>query len=300
MLGVLIDPILPVFAILAIGFAMGRARLVAHAEAQALNRIAMLVFVPVLVFRLLADAPLERFQPAPLLIFLAVEGAVFAAGFLLARRGFRRPLPEAVLLGFAAMFANNVVYVLPITVYLHGPEAALPVTAIATMDTAVAFTLAMVTMAMLTGGEASPARTLARVARVPVLHGMAAGLAVALLGVSLPAPLRTFADFTGDAGAPVALFAMGVVLSDTRFRASAPVATFSLMKIALFPALVWAALALFNPEGTTNHIYLLGSAGPSGAMAFSMALLYGVRTDDLAQIIVWTSLGTLLTLALLA
>ena len=44
--------------------------------------------------------------------------------------------------------------------------------------------------------------------------------------------------------------------------------------------------------------FILAAAGPAGAMAFSMALLYDVRADRIAQIIVGTSALTLLSLAL--
>ena len=56
-------------------------------------------------------------------------------------------------------------------------------------------------------------------------------------------------------------------------------------------------LAETSPE---RELYLLGSAGPAGAMAFSLALLYGVRTDAIAQLIVITSILTLGTIAVLA
>lgn len=50
----------------------------------------------------------------------------------------------------------------------------------------------------------------------------------------------------------------------------------------------------------TLPLYILASAGPSGVMAFSLALLYSVRTDAIMQVTVWTSVLTLATLAFLA
>ena len=49
-----------------------------------------------------------------------------------------------------------------------------------------------------------------------------------------------------------------------------------------------------------HDLFTLTAAGPSGAMAFALALLHGVRTDAIAPVIIWTSVLSLLSLAWLA
>jgi hypothetical protein len=44
----------------------------------------------------------------------------------------------------------------------------------------------------------------------------------------------------------------------------------------------------------------LNSAGPSGAMAFALAMIHKVNTDKIAPVIVWTSMLSLISLAYLA
>jgi malonate transporter len=57
---------------------------------------------------------------------------------------------------------------------------------------------------------------------------------------------------------------------------------------------------VFAPDSGWRDLFVLNAAGPSGAMAFALALLYHVRTDCIAPVIVWTSVLSLFTLALLA
>jgi hypothetical protein len=45
---------------------------------------------------------------------------------------------------------------------------------------------------------------------------------------------------------------------------------------------------------------MLSAAGPSAAISFSLALLNDVSTEKLAQIMVWTSLHSLISLAVLS
>lgn len=59
-LAVLIDPILPVFAILATGFLLGHADCMTAGEARLVNRFAMTIRIPIVLFDLLANAPFER------------------------------------------------------------------------------------------------------------------------------------------------------------------------------------------------------------------------------------------------
>ncbi|GMG80885.1 hypothetical protein LNKW23_00970 [Paralimibaculum aggregatum] len=299
-LAVLVDPILPVFAILAFGFAMGRSGRISVEEARLINRFAMSVLLPIMIFGLIATAPVRSFSVVPLAVYAGAEALVFAAGFWLARVWLARPAPEALLLAFGGIFANNAFYVLPIARLLHGDAGALPVTAIVTLDATVTFAAAIVALQVLSLGQVSLGMVAARLAGTPLLQAILAGFAVALAGVALPGPVKTFLDFNGAAAAPVALFALGVVLSQTPFRADRTVAVFAGVKLVAFPAAVAVGLALFAGAAPGQELTLLGAAGPAGAMAFSLALLYGVRTDAIAQVIVWTSLLTLPTLALLA
>lgn len=298
MLDPLFDPILPVFAIVAIGYLMGRCGLIAADEARTLNRFALTLLLPILLFGLLANAPLSEIRLLPITLYAATEIVVFTAGYLVARLLFRLPLPEAILIAMAGIFSNSVLYILPLTILLYGPGNVLPTTAIVTLDSIVTFAAAIIAMEIVTKDRANIPATLLRLAKTPLLTAMAAGMVVNIAGFTLPGPVSTFVEFNGAAAAPVALFALGVVLAQTPLKPDSVSLTFIAIKLAVFPAVVWLAFVVLAPD--TSRQYLLGAAGPAGAMAFSLALLYGVRTDAIARVIVYTSVLTLLTLAALA
>lgn len=297
---VLADPILPVVAILAIGFALGRAGTLSQDDARSINKLAMMVLIPCLVFRLVATAPMEEFRFAALGWYAASEAILFVLGFLFAWRVLKRERREAVLLAFAAIFSNTVLFVLPISLLLYGPQGVLAITTVVTYDSVVPFAAAIIAMELFTSGKVSLGATVLRIARTPLIIAMAGGLTVALAGLTIPAPVTTFLTFNGAAAGPVALFALGVVLSRTRFAYDPAVLFFSLVKLVLFPALVGAGLLMFLEAGPQRALFVLASAGPAGAMGFSLALLYGVRTDALAQLITITSALSVVSLALLA
>jgi len=300
MLTVLADPILPVFAIVAFGYLMGSTQRTSFDEARLINKIAMQVFLPILIFDMIANAPIHEFNAVSIALYLIIEIVVFAIGFYIAKIVFKQDSDHAVLLAFCGIFANNAFYVLPISVLLYGESNVLPVTAVITLDATVTFGGAMIVLQVIKLGKVSTLEVSKTLSKTPILQGIALGIVFSLGQFTIPAPIQTFLDFNGTAAPPLALFALGVVMAHTRFRVDTLVTVFSLLKLILFPALIGVGLYAMNQNDSQGSLYLLASAGPAGAMAFSMALLHGVRTNAIVMIMLWTSVLSLFTLAWLA
>ena len=107
MLHVLTHNILPVFAMLALGFVMGRMKTASIDEARAVNRIAFLVLQPPLIFMLLTGLDLGAIHWGALGLYALCEVIGFTLAFLLARHVLGCDLAEAWLLGMAVVFVNT-------------------------------------------------------------------------------------------------------------------------------------------------------------------------------------------------
>lgn len=297
---VLQDPILPVFAIMALGYAMGAIGATSAEQARTVNAVAMSIFLPVLVFGLIANAPIAEFDGRAVLAYLLAQIVMFTLGFWAARRLFGRDPAEAVLLSFCGVFANNAFFTLPIALLIFGPGQVAPIASVITLDATVTFGGSIIALQILGLGEVTPGAVARTLLRTPALQAIALGLIVNLAGLRLADPIQTFVDFNGVAAAPVALFALGVVTSQTPLRVDGPVMLFAAIKLALFPLAVATGLMLLTGAQTDRQMFLLAAAGPAGSMAFALALLYGVRTDAIALIIILTSVLSLISLALLA
>ncbi|MEM9031779.1 MAG: AEC family transporter, partial [Pseudomonadota bacterium] len=284
MLQILTHDILPVFAMLALGFAMARMGMVNPGEARAANRLAFLVFQPALIFPLVAGIDLTEFDLNALATYVLCEILAFAAAYGLARRIFRRAHLESWLLAMAVVFVNSLLYIWPVSFLIYGEAAALPITAIVAWDATASFAFFIISMEIMAGRGGGDG-ALARVARNPVLLAIALGILVNATNTQVPEPILTAADFAGAAAAPLTLFALGVILSGHGLWPSPTVAGVSAMKLLAFPLLVAGALSLTGTEGPWRDLFVLNAAGPSGAMAFALALLYGVRTDCIAPVI---------------
>jgi len=300
MLHVLTHNILPVFSMLALGFILGRTGKVTSAEAMTLNRIAFLVLQPALIFQLMQGLQWSEFRADAIALYAACQIVLFGVTYLIARHLLGREAIEAWLLAMATIFVNTLLYIWPISFLIYGETAATPITGIVAWDSAIVFAFFIVTTDLMANRQASPVQSLRRIGANPVLIAIVLGALVNVLSIATPEPILTALQFAGDGAAPLTLFALGVILSGHALTPAPTTIVVSAMKLAVFPALVWAALHLGQRPPTWNTLLVLAAAGPSGAMAFSLAILHGVRTDQIAPVIIWTSALSVFSLAWLA
>lgn len=300
MFQVLTHNILPIFSMLALGYLLGLTRKVSREEASAINRVAFLVLQPALIFPLINGLSLAEFQFGAIAFYAACQATLFCVTFGIAHFILKRDRLESWLLAMATIFVNTLLYIWPISYLIYGEAAALPITSIVAWDTAFTFAFFIVTTDLMANRQATALTSLKRVATNPVLIAIALGVVTNILNVAVPVPLLTAMDFAGAAAPPLTLFALGVILSGHPLTPTPTIVTISTLKLLVFPAMLWAALHLGERPPEWNTLMVLAAAGPAGAMSFALAMLHGVRTDQIAPVIVWTSVLSILSLAWLA
>ena len=286
MFEILSHDILPVFSMMVLGFILGRIKIVSKSEATTLNRIAFLVLQPALIFPLINGVDLSEFYFDAIVLYGLAQAVVFLFTLLLGVHIFKCSLIESWLLAMATVFVNSLLYIWPISSLIYGNEGNMPITAIVAWDASFTFAFFIITTDLLANNRVSMIGTLGRLIRNPVLIFILLGLLTNLLGIAPPKPILVAFKFAGAGAAPLTLFALGVILSGHPVWPTKKITVVSIVKLFGLP--LW------------NDLLLLNSAGPAGAMAFALAMLYKVKTDTIAPVIIWTSLLTLISLAWLA
>lgn len=300
-LDALTTAILPVFAVPAIGYLLGRRGAFDHASAEGINRFVFLLAVPSITFYLIVTADVAAFEWGAVLGYLACELAVYAAFSLVARFALGFGPRESLLLGMTCCFSNTVFFVLPIARSLYGDAAGAPVVAIITVDSTIVFAGTVLVMDVLSHRHGGVGKVLAMLARNPLVVALALGVVIAALRIPVHDGIIAFTRFAGNSAAPASLFALGVIMSAvplSRFGGASLAA--ALVKVAAMPMIVYAAMAIGAPGGTWPDTMVLIAAGPCGAMPFVVALRYGVATDRIAAAIIVSTVISTVTLAALA
>lgn len=245
MIGIIVLVVLPVFLVIAAGYAATRSGFFSSSAVDGLMVFTQGFAIPCLLFRALVDLDLgEVFNPKLLASFYVGATICFALGILGARVLFHRRPGEAVAVGFSALFSNSVLLGLPIMQHAYGAAALPPSFAIISIHAPFCYFLGITVMEFARADGRGLLSTLRAVVRAMfrsgLMVGLALGFAVNLAGIDLPGPVRAALDMVADAALPAALFGLGGVM--TRYAIHANLGEslmIAVLSLGLHPAIAY-------------------------------------------------------------
>jgi predicted permease len=296
----------PIFAVVALGFAAARLRLVAPQGFSAFAAYAFNLALPALMVGMLARQPLERaFEPRFFVALLAAGLAVFAAVAVLAATAGRVGLAAAGSQAQAATGGNQAFLGVPLMLAVVGEQATGPIAMVILAEVGILMPAGLACMGLghrRGGGPVGLASVLVRATLLnPIVLGVAAGAALGLLGASLPGPLDRLLGFLGGSAGPVALFALGGTLAGQRLvEGWRPVLGVVAAKLVAYPALAWLLLraAGLGPEWVACGTLL--AALPTAAYAFVFAQRFEAAPERVSAAILVSTLAGAVTFPLTA
>jgi hypothetical protein len=275
--------VLPIFAIIAIGYAAARWRLLSEGAAKGVAEFAFSIAVPAFMLRTIATAKLPDI--APLSLWLSYFGAVlitWALAAIATRLILGRPAADGAAIALAATFGNVVMLGIPLALATLGPDAAGPIAIIISLHTPVLWLAATLHLEMAERSDATSLGGLARVvagdlARNPIILAIAVGSLWRISGTGVPAALDRVLVILGQAAVPAALVSLGASLvAFTIAGQRATLLTICTLKLAVMPvaAYVLATKVLALP-GLAASVLVLLAAMPTGANAYLFAVRHG-------------------------
>ncbi|MCG8519332.1 MAG: AEC family transporter [Pseudomonadales bacterium] len=290
MLTQILATLLPVFLITGCGTLYGRFR---STDIQGINTLNMELFVPMLVFAVLADqqAPLQDYG------WLALAGTVVVLGSGLLLWPLCRVLglsPKTFLPPM--MFNNSGNMGIPVMVLAFG-EAALPAAVVLfIVEMLLHFTVGLHML--------NPHEPLRKLLKIPVVLSSIAGLAVNFSGLALPSWMLESLNMLGGVCIPLMLFTLGIRMLDVDFSdwklglvgaiacpASGLILAWPLIEMMTLPGLQIAALWVFAalPPAVLNYmvaeqyrqephrvasLVLIGNLGSLAVMPITLGLVF--------------------------
>ena len=303
MLNYLGTAVFPIFAIGAFGFLLGKMRTFDVAAAFSINKFVMFVCMPALCIEFLALAHVESFDFVLLFGYFLSEVILFSLGVFISKYIFRLLNSEALLIGLALALTNHVLFVLPIADELFEEAKTLTIISIITMDGLVIFSLTLIAMDILSNSDQPLSVTIKAIFTNPPLVGIVIGLVVSLNNLELPRGIMFFLEKLGGTATPALLFSLGIMLSyQKKITPTKLIVSMSSLKLIIHPLLAWLIITLlFGGRYPESHsTALMVAAAPSGVMAYMLALNYNVSVNRISPIILYTSIGSLITVSIAA
>lgn len=280
MLSEILNIVAPVFLVVAAGYLAVKTGILAAEPIDHLMKFAITFAIPCLLFRATSTIDLAAaFDWRILAAYYGAAVACFALTYFAATRLFKRRPGEGVAVGFAALFSNLVLLGLPISERAWGVDTLGPNFALVSVNAPICYLIGITAMEILRADGRNAAATTRVVLRAmfrnSMMIGIGLGFVVNLLSIPLPAALTGAIDLLARASLPVALFALGGVL--TRYTLSKSIGeatTVALVSLLLQPALtLLLASQLDLPEQTKNSIVLMAAVAP-GLNAYLFASMY--------------------------
>ncbi|USZ50321.1 AEC family transporter [Halomonas sp. DN3] len=243
----------PIFLLIGVGFLARRWNLVSPVQLSGVANFVLYAALPALILGALTRNSLGEVISLPLLAAYALGSvATFVACLWLPRnRQKKSPTERAIqALGMSASNSGFVAY--PIAALALG-QAAAGIIMVHTMMVEIllvipgALVLAEVGQQRDTRAGDALRQTLTRLVRNPILISLSLGLALAALGIRLPATLDRTIELLAGAAGPAALFVIGGTLYGLKIRGMVKdMGQIMLGKLVLHPLLVLGMLLAFQ------------------------------------------------------
>ena len=302
----IIEIVLPVFGILALGYAAARAGKFDDAANRGLALFVFSFALPLLLFRSIAVAELPPEVPWSFL-------AAYYGGTLLTMvlamatgaRAFRRQLDELGVMALGPGFSNTAMLGIPLVLTAFGPQAALPMFILLAVHSLILLPFATAVIETGRGKGEGVGNTAWRILRGlvtnPLILALSSGLLFNLVSLRIPSVIDAIIKPIGGAAVPCALFALGA--SMTRYRIGGALAEpLSLVgfKTLVHPLLVWLlATKMFELPPLWSAVAVMLAALPSGITAYLFAQRYQVFVASSASTILMSTAFSAASLSVL-
>lgn len=301
----LLTIVAPIFALILCGYVVRRWESIGAAAVSEINKFVVYLALPALLFDVMANASWhDLMQPGFLAAFGLACGAVFY-GTVAVSLMLGRPLTSAGIDGLLGSYANTAYMGFPLFLTLYGQEGLVPVTIASILTVCVLFASAIVVIEIGNQDEAHPLRLAAKVAatlaRNPLLVAPVAGALYNATGLGVPTAAETFLKLLGGAASPAALVVIGLFLAGPRaisLKEAWTAAGISCIKLLVQPALTFGLALLFSVPPRLAVMAALLAALPTGTGPFMLAELYKRPAGVTSAVILFSTLGSLLTLPL--
>ena len=303
----LIEIIVPVFALMAIGYLAGRLGLFAQANVGLLTQVTFVLFMPPLLFRAMATVDMTALSLSSLGTYYSVALSVLG-GFVVTQVIAGQTLPSAMIRSLGAVFSNMAIIGTPIIQLSFGSDGLAILLPIIALHALILLTLSTLVLEWSAAADQSDGPNYAAIIfqalRSAIIHPVVLPILLGLLWGATHWTLPVVVDRTlallGQAGVPASLVLLGATLATYGLRSSSlPAICLSCGKLLLMPAMMYVVGRwLFDLAPLPLAVVTVAAALPTGANVYLLSQRYDTQVATISATCALSTLGAVLTLSL--
>jgi hypothetical protein len=276
--GDLFATVAPVFLCTALGWAWVRAG--RSYDRELITILISDIGAPCLVFSRLVALEVEPGAMAEMAMAAGIAVVGFAAAGTLVLRLARLPLHTFLC---PLVFGNQGNMGLPVCLFAFGEEG---------LALAIAYFSVTATLQFTVGISIWSGRlSLRELARTPLIYAVALAVAVLTSGAEVPAWVTNTTEILGGFAIPLMLVTLGASLAELRVASILRSAALASGRLGIGLAVGLALAALFDQSGVARGVLVVQCSMPSAVFNYLFAQRYGRAPEEVASIVVLSTLG---------
>ena len=287
----------PIFVMLVLGIVLKRMQMITDDFIKVASQLVYNIGLPVMLFTTCATANFSEMADKNVLIAFGLMTAIVFIGSLLTAHWHCNDSREHGVFIQGAFRGNLVILGLAFCANAYG-ERGLAIAALPVAMTVVFYNVLSVYVLnrSLHPANSSLKPTLIGIAKNPLIIAIFLGLIINAIALPLPKVLLDSGKYLSQMVLPLALICIGGALDVLRFtKFDSVTLSASIWKLLLSPVIACSIAIALDVRGESLAILFLLAASPTATISFVMVQAMGGNTKLAANIIVQTTLGSMLT-----
>ena len=292
--------ILPLFAFMMLGFWIKKRDLLSDSATKQINILVFRFFLPVMCAETIYKANLrEDVELLPILMVTFGIIGVFLISWLIVPRFIKDKTQIPVMIQ-GIYKSNYAILGIPIAISIYGAENIGVVSVIAVILVPLNNALSAFIFERYTGKATSGSKLVLNIIRNPLVLGSLVGLILNLTGIVIPDwILSGIFSKLGAMATPLSMIALGASFVFSQIRTyRRPLFWACLAKLVFVPALIIPLSIILGARGAGLVGITIYAASPNAVNSYSTAVAMGGDADLANEIVVMTSLLSMITMFL--
>lgn len=289
----------PIFIVLALGLLLAKVKLINDGFIETGSKLVFNVTLPALLFISISQSNIERTVNIPLIALgLTITLFSWTALELLAHKFIDSREDRGVVVqgGFRS---NMGIFGLAYCINAYGNEGLVVASLYMAAVTILFNILSVISLNRAMNKALGFRRTLIGILKNPLIIAISLALVATALNLELPSVLLKAGEYFANMTLPLALLCVGASLDFSVLRKSLNLALYAcLAKLILIPALMVSIAIILNFRGIELGVLLLMASAPTASASYVMVRALGGNAPLAANIIVLSTLGSLVTTSL--
>ncbi|SDN87286.1 AEC family transporter [Alkalicoccus daliensis] len=292
---ILKDIVLPVFVMIAIGYALQKKH---NMDLKTLTKLNIYCFVPGFIFITLYNSDFTARLFIEVFIFFVLLVAVLHFMVLFLSKAINLSKNEKTTLSNSAMFFNAGNYGVPVNdlVFKGDPYAMSVQVVLMTLQNLFIFSYGIFSLQAI---KISKSQAVLNYFRMPLIYALLAGVLLNYFKVPLPELIIIPSTYIGDAMISLALLTLGAQVAKLKFMKQLSSIYLSLIiRLIIGPLVSLGIIFLFDINGTIAQVLFIASAMPTSVNSAVIAEEYDNQPQLAAQIVLFSTIISAVTVTI--